>query len=301
MEAEQPKSYRVCPALGAGALATLGPVRHEVAIRGEGREAEELERLLTGLPEVRVERLEDAPSPATTRRADLVVDFADEREGGSPARVGTTVGGDHARFLSVTLQAVLDRREGLVRNRCARCAAEYCFGALGQVLVDQIAVLARHGSPLLPDLPAVDPVTGAYRAVATACYLQRRLEALRERSEPFTLVGVAAGDRDSILDPALERRLGRRLNAWARGRAFLGHLSSGRFAVVLPTGPGVDLLVRGRKLVETAAGWEGIPPLAVGVEGFTEGTADLDGFGLAADLEGALGRLEPGTVEQLRV
>ncbi|HKJ76037.1 MAG TPA: hypothetical protein VKA64_02445, partial [Gammaproteobacteria bacterium] len=90
MEAEQPKSYRVCPALGAGALATLGPARHEVAIRGDGHEAEELERLLTELPEVRVERLEDAPSPATTRRADLVVDFADEREAGSPDRVGTT-------------------------------------------------------------------------------------------------------------------------------------------------------------------------------------------------------------------
>ena len=301
MEAEQPNDYRVCPALGAGALASLGPARHDVAIRGEGREAEELERLLTELPEVRVERLARDRGVRVPPRTDLVVDFEDDGATAQAPRAGTTVGGDHARFLSVTLQAVLDRREGLVRNRCARCAAEYCFGALGQVLVDQLAVLARYGSPLLPDLPAIDPVTGGYRAVATACYLQRRLEALRERSEPFTLVGVAAGDRDSVLDPAMERRLGRRLNAWARGRAFLGHLSSGRFAVVLPTGPGVDLLLRGRKLVETAAGWDGIPPLAVGVEGFTEGTADLDGFGLAAELEEALGRLEPGSVEQLRV
>lgn len=294
MEAEQADRYRACPALGAGALASLGRAHHQVTIRGDGPEAEELEQLLTELPEVRVERVSRAGT-GPGQEPDLLVDFEDD--GPAKAEGPARVRGDHARFLAVTLQAVLDRREGAVRNRCARCAAEYCFGALGHVLVDQLAVLARNGDALLPDLPAIDPASGAYRSVATACYLQRRLEALRQRSEPFTVLGVAA---TAAPDAAEERRLGRRLDAWAHGRAFLGQLAPGRFVIVLPRGAGMDLLLRGRQLVAAAAAWSGTPPLAVGVAAFAEGTAELDGFGLATALREELDRLEPGAVEQLR-
>lgn len=280
---------RQCPALGAGALASLSERAATVVVRGEGARAEDLTRLLESVPGLRVGRRDAADGGPP---ADLVVDLDREHADGTAGTAPPTVAAEHGRYLAEVLHAVREWGRKAGWRRCSRCSAEYCFGALGKVLVQQFRSFARHGGTLLPQLPAVDPDTGVYHPLATACELDRRLEALRQRGESFTVLAVAGGEG---ADDA--PRLGRRLSQWARGLSMVGHLGGTAFAVVMPGGSESGALLLAQSLVQGSRGPAERP--AAAVASLAASPSGLDGFDLANRCAEAARALAPGEVELL--